>query len=95
MITPPPGFTVKLRPRFICDTCGKGYATRSGARGHSPCYQSPEAKGCATCKHLVPGLRGGYMEGPDRPARCRLYGEDLDPYRRDCDGWQLRRLIEE
>ena len=52
-------------------------ATRRAWRtwGHSPCYQSPEAKGCATCKHLVPGLRGG-MEGPDRPARRRLYGED-------------------
>lgn len=81
------GFTVELRRRYVCDVCGKSYASSTGVKRHLPCWRSIEARGCETCASRT--VRTFKSDGALTAANhCLTLKADLKRYERDCPMWR-------
>ena len=80
------GLHGQLRPRFICDTCGKGLRDALGRDGALAVLSRPRRR--AALRASTRAGASARRRCPDRPARRRLYGEDTDPVPARRDGWR-------
>ena len=85
-----------MRITYSCDFCGETYENREICRGHeAKCGCNPKNRSCETCKNwsFDPNEGPIIFDDGEREGHQICSLPDFEPYRRDCDGWELGRGV--